>query len=578
MRYKRIVKRRVVFGILGPTRDASGGAGDRRWGAWRPTIAACAHADLPIARLELIHHARFAELAVRVTADVAAVSPATEVRAWPVEVADPWDFESVYATLYDLFRRYRFAPEHEDYLVHLTTGTHVEQICLFLLTEARYLPGRILQTSPPDMPAAARKAAAAPGVVEPGRYHVIDLDLSRYDLLAARSRIERHDAQTLLKRGIATRNARYNATIARLETVAVASRAPILLLGPTGSGKSTLARRIHTLKRDRGLAHGDLVEVNCATLRGDGAMSTLFGHVKGAFTGAAADRPGLLRRADGGVLFLDEIGELGADEQAMLLHALEDRRFLPIGADREVEVDFQLVAGTNRDLGAAVAAGAFREDLLARIDLWTFELPPLRDRVEDLEANLDHELERAGAALGRRITLAREARTAYLAFGAGAPWPGNFRDLGGSVTRMATLADGGRISVADVEAELAVLRTQWRRTSAAAPALDPDADLVTRVLGAAAATLDRFDRVQLTEVLAACRNAPTLSEAGRALFAVSRARRSSRNDADRLRKYLARFGLTYAEVRARLGARIEPAPPLQNDSAVVGPSSRRPPA
>ena len=130
---------------------------------------------------------------------------------------------------------------------------------------------------------------------------------------------------------------------------------------------------------------GRLVEVNCATLRGDGAMSTLFGHVKGAFTGAAKDRPGLLRSADKGVLFLDEIGELGLDEQAMLLRALEEGTFLPLGSDRSVTSDFQLLAGTNRDLAAAVRDGDFREDLLARIDLWSFELPSLADRLEDLE-------------------------------------------------------------------------------------------------------------------------------------------------------------------------------------------------
>jgi len=542
------VKPNVVIGMLGSTRDSSGGTGDARWGAWRPTVSACAHADLPIARLELIHHARFADLATRVAADVARVSPSTAVRPWSIDVADAWDFESVYATLYDLARRIRFAPEREDYLVHLTTGTHVEQICLFLLTEARYLPGRILQTSPPDMTAAARKAAARAGRVEPGRYDVIDLDLSRYDQLAARTRQERHDAQSLLKRGIVTQNPTYNATIARLETVATASRAPILLLGPTGSGKSSLARRVHALKRERGLAQGELVEVNCATLRGDGAMSTLFGHVKGAFTGAAADRPGLLRRADGGVLFLDEIGDLGVDEQAMLLHALEDHRFLPMGSDREVEVDVQLVAGTNRDLTAAVTAGRFRADLLARIDLWTFHLPALRERPEDLEANLEHELERAGATLGRRVSMAREARTAYLDFGRRAPWPGNFRDLAGSITRLATLAEGGRIGTADVTAELAVLARQWG--SAAAPR--GGVDLVARVLGADADALDRFDRVQLAEVLAACGETASVSEAGRALFAASRARRTSVNDADRLRKYLGRFGLTYAAVRARL--------------------------
>jgi transcriptional regulatory protein RtcR len=106
-------------------------------------------------------------------------------------------------------------------------------------------------------------------------------------------------------------------------------------------------------------------------------MSALFGHVKGAFTGAVQSRPGLLRSADGGVLLLDEIGELGLDEQAMLLHAIEDKAFLPVGTDREAQSDFQLGAGTNRDLSQAVRIGRFRDDLLARINLWTFRLPGL---------------------------------------------------------------------------------------------------------------------------------------------------------------------------------------------------------
>jgi transcriptional regulatory protein RtcR len=169
---------------------------------------------------------------------------------------------------------------------------------------------------------------------------------------------------------------------------------PILLTGPTGAGKSHLARRISELKSTRRLITGSFVEINCATLRGDAAMSALFGHVKDAFTGAAHDRPGLLRTAKDGLIFLDEVGELGLDEQAMLLRAVEEKRFLPVGADEEVASNFQLIAGTNRDLFAAVEAGTFREDLLARINLWTFELPGLRERLEDLEPNVQYELER----------------------------------------------------------------------------------------------------------------------------------------------------------------------------------------
>ena len=139
-------------------------------------------------------------------------------------------------------------------------------------------------------------------------------------------------------------------------------------------------------------------------------MSALFGHRKGAFTGAAADRPGLLRAADKGVLFLDEIGELGLDEQAMILRAIEEKTFLPVGADKEVASDFQLIAGTNRDLGEAVAAGRFRDDLFARLNLWTFALPALRDRREDIEPNLDYELDRFAEREGSRVSFNSEAR------------------------------------------------------------------------------------------------------------------------------------------------------------------------
>jgi len=202
-----------------------------------------------------------------------------------------------------------------NYYVHITTGTHVAQICLYLLTEANFLPGKLIQTSP------------APDDEPAGRIHIIDLDLSRYDLIAQRFEREAHEGVAWLKDGIETRNTAFNHLMDQLEQVSIRSSAPILLTGPTGAGKSRLARRIHSLKQQRGELQGDLVEVNCATLRGDSAMSALFGHVKGAFTGALSARRGLLREADGGLLFLDEIGELGADEQAMLLRAIEDKRF-----------------------------------------------------------------------------------------------------------------------------------------------------------------------------------------------------------------------------------------------------------
>jgi len=525
-------KKLVILGLLGTQLDR--GQGPRRWENWRPTVCLCQQEDLLVCRLELLHDRKATAMAEGVATDITSVSPETAVHRHTVEFSDPWDFEEVYGALADFARSYKFQPDREEYLVHITTGTHVAQICLFLLTESRHLPARLIQTSPPS----EREAGS------PGRYSIIDLDLSRYDRLAARFAEEQREARSFLKSGIATRNAAFNRMINEIEQVAVASKEPILLMGPTGAGKSSLARRVFELKKQRHQLTGEFVEVNCATLRGDTAASTLFGHVRGAFTGAQRDRPGLLRAADCGLLFLDEIGELGPDEQAMLLRALEEKRFFPVGADREVASDFQLIAGTNCDLAADLRAGEFREDLLARINLWTFQLPGLAQRREDIEPNLDHELEAAAQRMGRRISMARDVRAAFLGFARStdAKWSANFRDLNAAVTRMSTLAPGGRISPSVLQAELARLRSAWQ----AVPAQGSDELLLNEVLGPeGAAQLDLFDRAQLACVIRVCRSSLTLSEAGRRLFAVTRGKRKVANDADRLRKYLLRFDLDW---------------------------------
>lgn len=530
------MKRNVVVGFLGSVLDYAG-RGSARWEKWRPSVALCQQEDLLVHRLELIHDARNLRLAQEVQRDIASVSPETQVRLLQLqmELRDPWDFEEVYTSLHDFARGYAFDTEGENYLIHITTGTHVAQICWFLLTETRTLPARLLQTSPP------RKKDTADTV---GRYEIIDLDLSRYDKIAQRFRREQQDTVSFLKSGIATRNARFNQVIERIEQVAVRSKAPVLLVGPTGAGKSFLARRIYELKHARHQVAGRFVEVNCATLRGDSAMSTLFGHVKGAFTGAQTARPGLLRAADGGLLFLDEIGELGADEQAMLLKAIEEKRFLPFGADSEAESDFQLIAGTHRDLRAWVAQGRFREDLYARINLWTFELPGLSARSEDIEPNLEFELERHAREHGQQVRFNLEAKRRYLAFAASpkARWPGNFRELSASITRMATLAESGRITEALVAEETDRLQKTWTP--------ETDDSTVRRLLGDAADAIDPFDLHQLEAVIRICREATSLSDAGRRLFAVSRQEKKQANDADRLRKYLARFGLSWSDLVA----------------------------
>jgi transcriptional regulatory protein RtcR len=528
-------KRNVVIGLLGLTLDT--GKGPERWEKWRPTVALCQHESLLIDRLELLYQPRSLSLANKIVEDIANISPETEVRLNEIEFDDPWDFEAVYGALHDFARGYAFNTEGEEYLVHITTGTHVAQICMFLLTESHRFPAKLIQTSPP-----LRRGKDGPGTFE-----IIDLDLSKYDRIASRFQQEQREAASFLKGGIATRNRRFNLLIDRIEQVAIASRDPLLLMGPTGAGKSRLAKRIYELRKARHQVDGDFVEVNCATIRGDSAMSALFGHIKGSFTGAMRDRPGLLKAADGGALFLDEIGELGLDEQAMLLRALEEKTFSPLGADREVHSDFQLIAGTNCDLSVEVRDGRFREDLFARINLWTFRLPGLRDRIEDIEPNLLYELEQYARRTGINVIFNREAKEKFLQFATSteARWTGNFRDLNGAVIRMATLAEAGRISAEIVDEEIERLRYSWRFGSDGASHSRLEGLLEKEQLD----KLDLFDRIQLEAVIKHCSESRSLSDAGRKLFGASRGKKTTTNDADRLRKYLARFALDWSRIR-----------------------------
>ena len=525
------MKKNVVIGFLGTTLDA----GKRR--RWRPSVALTQHYRFPVERLELIHDHDYSRLAHNVKRDIEASRAETEVLLQPIGLENPWDFEEVYGALFDFARNYEFDEEREEYHVHLTTGTHVAQICWFLLTESRHIPARLLQTSPTPTDEGST-----------GSYEIIDLDLSRYNALQQRFDLISDDHNTLLKAGIDTRNPEFNALIEKVELVSTSSDAPLLLLGATGTGKTELASRLFELKLQRRRVKGRFVHVNCSTLKGEAGMSSLFGHRKGALGGPGNDRKGLLREADGGVLFLDEIDEHGLDEHAMILHAIESGKYFPLGSDHEITSRFQLIAGANRDLGKLVAAGKFRADLFARLNLWTFNLPALRERREDIEPNIKFELGRAEKTLGTRVGFNADSAKKYQNFAVdpATPWPGNFRDLSSSIQRLCTLAPRGRITLNMVDQEIAYLKSQWSGAED-----DRDKNLLRRYLGPAAAEVDPFDVVQLASVIRTCQQSKSLSAAGRTLFSASRATKTSRNDADRLRKYLDKFGLSWHQISAR---------------------------
>jgi DNA-binding NtrC family response regulator len=238
-----------------------------------------------------------------------------------------------------------------------------------------------------------------------------------------------------------------------------ASPVSILLLGETGTGKEVLARAIHTLSRRT----GDFVAVNCGGLTSTLLESELFGHRRGAFSGAQADRKGLIRSAEGGTLFLDEIGELPLASQAALLRVLQEREVLPVGSDRALPVDLRLVAATKRDLELAMADGTFRDDLYARLCGHVVTLSPLRERREDLGLLVVALLRRCTS---RPVHFEPAALRALLRY----DWPHNIRELQQTLTTAAELAEHGLIEFEHLPAKL---RDLLQARPASVAELDP---------------------------------------------------------------------------------------------------------
>jgi len=227
-------------------------------------------------------------------------------------------------------------------------------------------------------------------------------------------------------------------TLAKVEAVA-ATPANVLILGESGVGKEMIARAIHC-ESDR--SEKPLIKVNCASIPKDLFESEFFGHVRGAFTGAHKDRIGRLQLADGGTLFLDEVGEIPVSLQGKLLRALQEREFERVGDDETTRVDVRVIAATNRDLEQEVAAGRFREDLYYRLSVFPMELPPLRERLDDIVPLAQHFLDSTCTELGReRLQLTRQHTVMLQAH----LWPGNVRELRNVIERAVILTKGARL-------------------------------------------------------------------------------------------------------------------------------------
>ena len=284
-------------------------------------------------------------------------------------------------------------------------------------------------------------------------------------LVLARRALEDQRARTGLRYLLSERDAEFDHygiigrsrpirdVITRAEMVAE-SKSTILVTGETGTGKELVARAIHARSAQRNMP---MIKVNCAAIPETLLESELFGHVRGAFTGAAFTKKGRFALADGGTIFLDEIGTIALSVQAKLLRVLQDREFEPLGAERTQRVDVRVIAATNRDLRQLVVEGKFLEDLFYRLNVIPIEMPPLRDRPEDIPLLVNHFVRRFAERTGKKIDGVDEKAMAELS---GYGWPGNVRELENTIERAVVLSTGALLSSQSV----------WLMSATAAPA------------------------------------------------------------------------------------------------------------
>ena len=265
----------------------------------------------------------------------------------------------------------------------------------------------------------------------------------------------------------------------------------VLLTGESGTGKEVVARFIHHASR-RSL--GPFIAINCAALPDQLLESELFGHERGAFTGAVSTKPGRIEQADNGVLFLDEVGEMAPTVQAKLLRVLEEREFMRLGSTRVIHADIRVIAATNRDLHAAMQRGEFREDLYYRLGVFEIALPPLRERLDDVLELADAFLAEIGEHVGRPAAgISREAREHLLAY----EWPGNVRELRNAIERAVILADGG------------VIRSEHLPVTAPRPGVLKSDDTPSGPLPAGGVNLEAIERSLVVRALSQARHNKT---------------------------------------------------------------------
>lgn len=371
-----------------------------------------------------------------------------EANVWPVKLSGPTRFDEIYEAATGILRSLESDGADRHRTFHVSPGTPAMGAVWVLLAKTKF-PAELIESSPEE------------GV----RTISLPFEIAA-DYIPKRD-IESDDEIRRLTQGLPPEVPEFSAIIHRcqgMKTVIAQARrvaiedVPLLIQGESGTGKELFARAIHASSRR---SQGPFVEVNCGAIPAELVESELFGHKKGAFTGATEHKVGYLESADGGTLFLDEIGELPLPAQVKLLRALQERKVTRVGETKPKDVDFRVVAATNRILLDEVTEERFREDLFHRLAVGVLNLPPLRERPNDLNLLIDHFLERINAdresAPGwEHKNLSPGARNLLNQH----PWPGNIRELSNTLCRAAIWSGGNTIGVDQIRQALFPVRKQ----------------------------------------------------------------------------------------------------------------------
>ncbi|MEL6341822.1 MAG: sigma-54 dependent transcriptional regulator [Myxococcota bacterium] len=384
-----------------------------------PVMRLVEQTDTPYTEVEVLSTPPGADNAQLLLADLRAQDIAASLTI--LDVWDPSDHAQLFAALAPLVARHRHHPALD---VVLSSGTPQMQTMWVILVQAGLLPARMLQVIPPVF------------VPDPHPHpvRVVQLDIEGFpEVHALREEVARLRAVARAATGDIIGESAPMQTLRRLLGRIAAADVPILILGETGAGKERVARAIHQAS-PRG--SGPFVSENCGAFAEGVLESELFGHEKGAFTGASSRKRGLFEQAHGGTLFLDEVGELSPRVQVLLLRVLQEGVIRRVGGEAPVTVDVRILAATHRDIPAMTAAGEFREDLYYRLAGAILRVPPLRERAGDVDLLVAHFLRELGVL--DRLTPTPEAMAALRAF----HWPGNVRQLRAEVVRWTVFCDG----------------------------------------------------------------------------------------------------------------------------------------